>query len=63
MTTATILLNLGLALAISALAATAMTVLPNLDRSDLRRRLRVARTTCRPQRRLRADLQAGDWPR
>ena len=43
MTTATIIRNLGLALGTSAAVATAMTVLPNLDRIHLHRRLRGTR--------------------
>ncbi len=60
MTTATIVLNLGLALVTSAVVATAMTVLPNLDRIHLHRRLRVPRSVRRPSLRLGADLHAGD---
>ncbi len=49
MTTANILLNLGLALGTSAAVATAMTVLPDLDRIHLHRRLRGARQGRRVQ--------------
>jgi len=43
MTATTILLNLGLALGTSVAVATAMTVLPDIDRIHLHRRLRGAR--------------------
>jgi hypothetical protein len=59
MTTATILLNLGLAVGTSAVVATAMAVIANLDRIHLHRRLRGARQVRLPPR-LRVDPQPGD---
>lgn len=59
MTTATVLLNLALGAGTSGLVATAMTVVPNLDRFRLAGRARTAREIHRPQGRLGADLQPG----
>ncbi len=59
MTTATMLLNAGLAAGTTAAVATAMTITPNLDRIRLARRSRVARQRRRIRERFEADLQAG----
>ncbi|MGA7987669.1 MAG: hypothetical protein WCB51_04645 [Candidatus Dormiibacterota bacterium] len=58
MTTATMLLNLTLGVGTSGLVATAMTVVPNLDRIRLARRAHTTRHLRRPQH-LGADLQPG----
>jgi hypothetical protein len=59
MTTATILLNLGPAIGTSAVVATAMAVVPNLDRIHLHRRLGRARQVRLPPL-SRVDPQPGD---
>ena len=59
MTTATILLNAGLAAGATGLLTAAMTIVPNLDRLSLARRHRVPRERRRTRERFEADLQAG----
>jgi hypothetical protein len=59
MTTATILMNAGLAAGTTALLTAAMTIVPNLDRIRLARRYRVPRERRRTRERFEADLQAG----
>jgi hypothetical protein len=59
MTTATILLNTGLAAGVTGLLTAAMTIVPNLDRLHLARRSRVPRERLRTRERFEADLQAG----
>ncbi|HVC03580.1 MAG TPA: hypothetical protein VND88_02790 [Candidatus Acidoferrales bacterium] len=59
MTTATILMNAGLAAGTAALLTAAMTIVPNLDRIRLARRYHVPRERRRTRERFEADLQAG----
>ena len=59
MTTATMLLNIGLAAGTTGVIAAAMTLAPNLDRIRLARRYRVRRERRRIRERFEADLQAG----
>ncbi len=58
MTTATIILNAGLAAGTTGLVTTAMTIVPNLDHIRLARRYHDVLKR-RPRERLEADLQAG----
>jgi hypothetical protein len=59
MTTASILLNVALGAGTSGLIATAMTVVPNLDRLRAAGRARTIHHVHRPQGHLGADLQPG----
>jgi hypothetical protein len=58
MTTATVLLNLAIGAGASGLVATAMTVVPNLDRL-VPQGMRTTRRIHRPQGHLGADRQPG----
>jgi hypothetical protein len=59
MTTATMLLNTGLAVGTSGGVAAAMTIVPNLDRIRLARRYHDVLQRRRSRERFEADLQAG----
>ena len=59
MTTATIVLNAGLAAGTTGLVTTAMTIVPNLDHVRLARRYHDVLQRRRSRERVEADLQAG----
>ncbi len=59
MTTATIVLNAGLAAGTTGLVTTAMAIVPNLDRIRLARRYHAVLQRRRTRERLEAGLQAG----